>query len=87
VLESGIDPNSVSVSKCLSSPTVIFLTNEKSVIFSAPMGNEQNKAAALNTNKRPNGVRVWGILQVVSHVEGHVLGRAGGFGAFRPVGA
>jgi len=51
------------------------------------MGNEQNKAAALNTNKRPNGVRVWGILQVVSHVEGHVLGRAGGFGAFRPVGA
>jgi hypothetical protein len=49
----------------LFSLTVIFLTNEKSVFFSAPMGDEQNKAAALNIKKRPNGVLVWGMLQVV----------------------
>ena len=36
------------------------------------MGDEQNKAAAaLNVKKRPNGVRVWGILRVASLVEGH----------------
>jgi len=84
---AGIDPNSPGVQMLVFPPTVIFLINEKRVIFSAPMGDEQNKATALNRSKRPDDVRVWGILQMVSHVEGHVLGRARGFGASRPVGA